>query len=528
MLARGQSYEALREGFKWDFPDSYNMGWDVCDKWADDEPDRTAIIDLTDTTRKDVSFGELKILSNRLANFLVTQNIMPGDRVGVLRTQSVWTAAAHIAIWKMGAISIPLFVLFGEEALETRLIDAGAKAIITDEAHAEKFASTFERMSDLEHIIVPEQEALSDHPTEFQIADTTSETPGLIIYTSGTTGAPKGALHGHRVLRGHVPGISMLHDILPQEDDVFWTPADWAWIGGLMNILMVGLYFGIPVAAARMAKFNAKECQSIIDKAGVRNAFFPPTALRMLKAEGAKVSGLRSIFCGGEPLGAEIQDWGREALRLTINEGYGQTECNAVLANCATLFPPEAGCTGKPVPGHEVEVIDESGAPTPEEGDIAVKRGTAVMMLEYWNNPKATEEKFRGDWMLTGDRGIRDGDFIRFVGRDDDVITSAGYRIGPAEIEDCLLKHDAVANVGVIGKPDTQRTEIVKAYILLKEGISGNEALATELQAFVKTRLAAYEYPREIKFVDELPMTITGKIIRKELKARAIEEANRC
>jgi len=524
MLERGKSYEALREDFKWEFPNRYNMGWDVCDKWADKSPSRTAIIDLTGGERRDISFGELKNLSNQLANFLVSRGVKPGDRVGVLRTQSVWTAAAHIAIWKMGAISIPLFVLFGEEALETRLANSGAKALISDETHSVKFAETFNRMPDLEHVIVPEQEELSSHSQQFQIADTTSETPGLIIYTSGTTGAPKGALHAHRVVRGHVPGISMLHDILPHEDDVFWTPADWAWIGGLMNVLMVGLYFGLPVVAARMAKFNAAECQHIVDTAKIRNAFFPPTALRMLKAEGAKVSGLRSIFCGGEPLGAEIQDWGREALGLTINEGYGQTECNAVLANCAALFSPKPGCTGKPVPGHEVEVINESGQPTSEEGDIAVKCGTAVMMLEYWNNRQATEEKFRGDWMLTGDRGIRDDDFIRFVGRDDDVITSSGYRIGPAEIEDCLLKHEAVASVGVIGKPDPKRTEIVKAYILLKEGDSGNDELAAELQAFVKTRLAAYEYPREIEFVDELPMTITGKIIRKELKARAVKE----
>jgi len=528
MLARNQSYEVLVENFRWEFPEVYNMGWDVCDKWADDDPDRTAIIDLTSGSRKDYSFGELKTRSNQLANHLIALGIKSGDRVGVLCTQSVWAAVAHIAIWKMGAISIPLFVLFGEEALETRLANSGAKAIVTDEAHAEKFAESFKRLPDLSEVIVPELSALDQQGKAFEIIETTPETPGLIIYTSGTTGAPKGALHAHRVLRGHVPGISMLHDILPQEGDVFWTPADWAWIGGLMNVLMVGLYYGIPVVAARMAKFNAAECQQIVDTAKVRNAFFPPTALRMLKAQDAKVIGLRSIFCGGEPLGPEIQEWGKEALGLTINEGYGQTECNLVLANCSALFPPVDGCTGKPVPGHEVEVINEAGKPTDGEGDIAIKRGTVVMMLEYWNNPKATKEKFRGDWMLTGDRGIRQDDFIRFIGRDDDVITSAGYRIGPAEIEDCLLKHEAIANVGVIGKPDPQRTESVKAYVLLKDGVESGDRLAAELQNFVKSRLAAYEYPREIEFVDELPMTITGKIIRKELKARATKEAEQC
>lgn len=524
MLSTNQTYEEMREAFHWDFPETYNMGWDVCDKWADEDPDRTAIIDMTDGTRTDITFAELKALSNQLANHLGSLGIEPGDRVGVFRPQSLWTAVAHIAIWKMGAISIPLFTLFGEEALESRLGNSGAKAVITDEIHAEKCAPSFEKISTLEHVLVPEQVDFSIASSAFEVAKTTPETPGLIIYTSGTTGAPKGALHGHRVLRGHVPGISMLQNILPQEGDVFWTPADWAWIGGLMNILMTGLYFGVPVVACRMKKFNASECQKIVDEAGVRNVFFPPTALRMLKAEGAGIKGLRSVFCGGEPLGAEMLDWGKEALGLTVNEGFGQTECNLIVANCGVLFDPRPGCMGKPVPGHDVDVIDADGNRTLEEGDIAVKRGSGSMMLEYWNNPQATKEKFRGEWMLTGDRGIKEEEFIRFVGRDDDVITSAGYRIGPAEIEDCLMKHEAVASVGVIGKPDPQRTEIVKAYVLLREGIAASEQLSSDLQAFVKTRLAAYEYPREIEFVGELPMTITGKIIRKELKARAKRE----
>ncbi|MEM7289695.1 MAG: AMP-binding protein, partial [Pseudomonadota bacterium] len=520
----------LLESFHWEFPDSYNMGWDVCDKWADEDPTRTAVIDLTLPKRKDVSFGELKVLSNRLANHLVSIGITPGDRVGVFRSQSVWTAAAHIAIWKLGGISIPLFTLFGEEALEMRLKDSGAKAIITDKVHSEKFADSFERLPELKHDIIPEDGSLESQSDAFEIAKTMPETPGLIIYTSGTTGAPKGALHGHRVLRGHVPGISMLHNILPHEDDVFWTPADWAWIGGLMNVLMVGLYFGLPVVASRMAKFNVAECQQTIDMGKVRNVFFPPTVLRMLKAEGAKITGLRSIFCGGEPLGVEMLEWGKEALGLTVNEGYGQTECNAVLANCSTLFEPQPGCAGKSAPGHHVEVIDDDCNPASGEGDIAVKRGTAVMMVEYWNNPEATKAKFRTasngtEWLLTGDRGIREGDFIRFIGRDDDVITSAGYRIGPGEIEDCLLKHEAVASVGVVGKPDTERTEIVKAYVLLKGCSKPCASLGEDLKTFVKKRLSAHEYPREIEFVQSLPMTVTGKIIRKELKARAVKEA---
>ncbi len=524
MLLSSQTYDQMRQTFRWNLPDTYNMGWDVCDKWAQSDPERTAIIDLTQGAREDVSFAQLKTLSNQLANHLVSLGVKAGDRIGVFRTQSVWTAAAHIAVWKMGAISIPLFTLFGEEALETRLEDSGAKAIITDETHAEKSKQSFQRMRDLAHVIVPEKLDIGQMSDEFQIVETTPETPALIIYTSGTTGPPKGALHGHRVLLGHLPGVEMFHNLLPQTDDVFWTPADWAWIGGLMNVLMPALHHGIPVVASKLEKFDGENCQKIIRDGSVRNVFFPPTALRMLKAEDRTLTGLRSVGCGGEPLGAEMLEWGKQALGLTINEFYGQTECNLVIATCGKLFEPQPGCMGKPVPGHQVAVIDDTGNPTTQEGDISVLRGSASMMLEYWKKPDATRDKFRGDWLLTGDRGIQEGEFIRFVGRDDDVITSAGYRIGPAEIEDCLLKHEAVASAGVIGKPDEMRTEIVKAYVILRDPKQASPDLADKLKTFVRSRLSAHEYPREIEFIDQLPMTVTGKIIRKELKARAARE----
>ncbi|MEL7216746.1 MAG: AMP-binding protein, partial [Pseudomonadota bacterium] len=466
--------------------------------------------------RRDVSFAELKTLSDGLAVHLMSLGVGPEDRVGVLRPQSVWTAAAHIAIWKLGAISIPLFTLFGEEALATRLSDSGARAVVTDADNAGRLAGF-----DLE-TVVPDGLTLDTAP--FTPADTAAEDPAVLIYTSGTTGAPKGALHAHRVLLGHLPGVEMSHDGGFEPGDVLWTPADWAWIGGLFDVLMPGLHHGVPVVAARLPKFTSEACAQVIATAGVRNVFFPPTALRMLKAEGAGLPGLRTVACGGEPLGAEMLEWGRQALGVTINEFYGQTECNMVLSSCGALFEPRPGATGRPVPGHEIGVIDEAGQVTDDEGDIAIRRFSPVMMLRYWNNPEATAAKFRGEWLLTGDRGIAECGFIRFLGRDDDVITSAGYRIGPAEIEDCLLKHEAVASVGVVGKPDPQRTEIVKAYVVLKAGQTPDASTRSALQAHVKTCLAAYEYPREIDFVDALPMTVTGKIIRKELKARASAE----
>jgi len=352
-------------------------------------------------------------------------------------------------------------------------------------------------------------------------AGTGPEDAAVLIYTSGTTGSPKGALHGHRVLTGHLPGVAMSHDLLGQAGDCLWTPADWAWIGGLFDVLMPGLALGVPVVAARMSKFTPEGCARIVAQGDVRNVFFPPTALRMLKAADVRLPGLRSVASGGEPLGAEMLAWGRQAFGLDINEFYGQTECNMVASSCGAVFAARPGCIGKAVPGHAVAVIDAAGNPTDAEGDVALRKGSAAMMLGYWNRPEATAEKFRAGWMVTGDRGIWEGDYLRFVGREDDVITSAGYRIGPAEIEDCLLTHEGVATCGVVGKPDALRTEIVKAYVVRKPG---SDVSAGALQEWVKERLASYSYPREIEFLDALPMTVTGKVIRRELKAQAARE----
>lgn len=508
MLARGHSYEALCAGLDWSLPAQLNMARQCLSHPAE----RVAILDLEGGA---CTYGELEAKSAALAQAMSARGIARGDRVGVLRSQDVWCAAAHLAIWSLGAISVPLFTLFQKAALDARTSDADLSLILTDASNADRPMTA--------PSLVPDD--LNVHPgAPLSIADTTPETPACLIYTSGTTGAPKGALHGHRMLTGHLPGVEMSHDFLGQEEDVLWTPADWAWIGGLFDVLMPGLALGVPVVAARLPKFSAEACLDVVSRSGARNIFFPPTALRMLKAADTRISGLRSVASGGEPLGAEMLDWGRQAFGLTINEFYGQTECNMVASSSSALFSPRPNCIGKPAPGFEMAVLDDGGKPTDQEGDIAIRKGAASMMLGYWNKPDATKEKFRGDFMLTGDRGLWEDGFLRFIGREDDVITSSGYRIGPAEIEDCLLTHEAVATVGVVGKPDALRTEIVKAYVVLKDGVQPINDLAIELQAFVKDRLATYSYPREITFLDALPMTVTGKVIRKELKARACAE----
>jgi acetyl-CoA synthetase len=541
MLPKADSYPALASKFRWQVPDRYNIGVDVCDRWAAEAPDRIALTFVgPDDRSRDYSYGELRDWSNRLANLLVQLGVLRGDRVAVLLPQAPETAVAHIAAYKLGAIAVPLFALFGPEALQYRLGNSGAKVVITNGKGAAKLAEIRGHLPDLKHVLCIDGDtlrcsdlaaALADQPLTFEPVNTAADDPALIIYTSGTTGQPKGALHAHRVLLGHLPGVEMSHDLLPQPGDRIWTPADWAWIGGLLDVLLPALHHGVPVVARRFEKFSGEAAFQLIQDFGIRNAFLPPTALKMMRAvpepEKRWRLAMRSIASGGETLGAELIEWGRRVFGLTINEFYGQTECNMIVSSCAGLMPARPGIMGRAVPGHRLAIVDEAGAMVPEGtlGNIAVRRPDPVMFLEYWRNPAATAAKFAGDWLLTGDTGVMDAEgWIKFVGRDDDVITSAGYRIGPGEIEDCLLGHPAVRLAGVIGKPDPERTELVKAYIVLKEGHAPTDTLAREIQAHVKTRLAAHEYPREIAFVDELPMTTTGKIIRRELRARAAAE----
>jgi acetyl-CoA synthetase len=528
MLPKSATYADLCQRFAWDIPERYNIGWDICDKWAQADPDRVALI--LDEEDRTVSFAELRALSNQMANLLVSRGVVAGDRVGVLLPQQLETTIAHIAALKLGAVTIPLFTLFGEEALGHRLMDAGAKAIITNHEGADKIESLRDSLPALDIILNVDgglHEAMAAEADEFHPRDTASDDPAILIYTSGTTGKPKGALHAHRVLLGHLPGVEMSHDLFPHVGDRMWTPADWAWIGGLLDVLMPALHHGIPVVVRRFRKFTGEAAFDLMKRRRVRNAFLPPTALKIMRGvSNPPELTLRTVASGGESLGAELLEWGQATLGVTINEFYGQTECNMVVSSAQSLCAHRSGVMGWPVPGHEVVVLNERAEPVRgEEGRIAVRRGSPVMFLGYWNNDNATREKFEQDWLITGDQGLLENDgAIRFVGRDDDVITSAGYRIGPGEIEDCLLKHSAVSLAGVVGKPDDLRGEIVKAYVVLTDGVDETDALADELKAFVKACLAAHEYPREIAFLPDLPMTTTGKIIRRELRERARNE----
>lgn len=535
MLPQLDSYEAICRRFEWDVPEFFNIGMDICDKWADD-PQRLALIHETrDGRTVRYTFADIRKLSNQAANLFAARGIKAGDRIGILLPQEPETAVAHIAAYKIGAIAVPLFTLFGFDALQFRLSDCGAKLLVTDTTGMAKIDQIRSALPQLQSVFCIDGEApgtgnfgeaLRGFPDRFAAHQTSADDPALIIYTSGTTGKPKGALHAHRTLLGHLPGVEMSHNLPPRQDDLMWTPADWAWIGGLLDLLFAAWHHGIPVVGHRFEKFHPEAAFELMAKHKVRNAFLPPTALKMMRsvprAKARWNLDLRSIASGGESLGAELLQWGHETFGLAINEFYGQTECNMVLSSCAALFAAKPGAIGKAAPGHQVEIVDDTGRPLPpgEQGNIGIQRPDPVMFLGYWNDPQATQEKFAGEYLLTGDTGRRDAQgYFEFVGRNDDVITSAGYRIGPGPIEDCLLGHPAVRLAAVVGVPDPERTEIVKAFLVLKDGWSPSEELTREIQNHVKVRLAAHEYPRQVRYVDALPLTSTGKIIRRELRS---------
>ncbi|HTS52389.1 MAG TPA: acyl-CoA synthetase [Burkholderiales bacterium] len=535
MLPRLGTYEAVRRQFRWNIGERFNIGVDICDKWAGDAQRLALIYETRDGAVARYTFSQLTRLSNQAANLMRQAGTGRGDRIAILLSQAPETAIAHIAAYKTGAIAVPLFTLFGVDALRFRLADSGAKLLITNREGVAKIAGLRAELPELETVYCIDgaaegsaafHEDLARCSDQFEPVRTRADDPALIIYTSGTTGKPKGALHAQRALLGHLPGVEMSHDFLPHAGDLMWTPADWAWIGGLMDLLMPAWHHGIPVLARRFEKFDPEAAFDLMARHRVRNAFLPPTALKLLRHVARPQQrwrfNLRSVASGGESLGAELLEWGREVLGLTINEFYGQTECNMVLSSCGALFPALPGAIGKPAPGHDVGIVDDAGRILPDEeiGNIAVRSPDPVMFLGYWNEAQATRDKYVGEWLITGDTGVsHPGGYVQFVGRNDDVITSAGYRIGPGPIEDCLLSHPCVALAAVVGIPDPDRTQIVKAFVVLKPGFTASETLKRELQDHVKIRLAAHEYPRDVAFVDALPMTTTGKIIRRELRS---------
>jgi acetyl-CoA synthetase len=539
-------YRELYEGFRWHVPAEFNIAEACGRRWAA-ETSRVAIHFEDDAGRRaSYTYATLQADANRLSNALAALGVKRGDRVAIVLPQRPETAIAHLAIYQLGAVAMPLSVLFGPDALEYRLQDSGAIAAIADEPAADALASLRASCPQLAHLITVGVGADGAHEwsallakasDRFECVTTRADDPALLIYTSGTTGPPKGALMPHRALIGNLPGFVASQDWFPRPGDVFWSPADWAWTGGLMDALLPTLYFGFPIVGYK-GRFAPEKAFELMQRYGVTNAFLFPTALKMMMRSQAWADPrgklrLRSIMSAGEAVGTAVFDWAREKLGITVNEMFGQTEVNYIVGNSHERWPAKPGAMGRPYPGHRVAVIDDEGNEVGdgEVGEVAIHRRDIhgdldpVFFLEYWRNPEATRKKFTGDplnsWCRTGDLATRDAEgYLWYQGRADDMFKAAGYRIGPSEIENCLIKHPAVANAAVVPKPDAERGAVVKAFVVLADAYRGrgDERLIAELQAHVRGKLAPYEYPKEIEFIDQLPMTTTGKVQRRVLR----------
>jgi acetyl-CoA synthetase len=562
-------YQTIHQGFGWKVPKRFNMAQACCGQWAANPATarRTAIREHVtgQGLGRSWTYGQLQKAANQLSGVLKAQGVRRGDRVAIVMPQRFETAVAYMAVLQMGAVAMPLSMLFGPEALAFRINDSQTRVAVCDESTVQALQQARHDCSGLQSLIGVGQagaladldytQAMASQPASFQPVSTLAEDPAVLIYTSGTTGNPKGALIPHRALIGNLTGFVCSQnwfgfdpaDARRSSKAVFWSPADWAWTGGLMDALLPSLYFGRPIVAFN-GRFSPEEAFEIMQSHGVTHTFLFPTALKAMMKAVPDVKAryrlkLQAMMSAGEAVGDAVFGYCQAQMGVTVNEMFGQTEINYVVGNCTLLWPAKPGSMGKGYPGHQVAVIDEAGqlCPPGTPGEVAVNRFDVhgqpdpVFFLGYWNNDKATQAKYTGDWCRTGDMAVADEDgYLWYQGRTDDMFKAAGYRIGPGEIENCLVKHLAVANAAVVPKPDADRGALVKAYVVLSPDwqsrrpsgsgqASFDAAVRRELQAHVRGLLAPYEYPKEIEFIDQLPMTTTGKVQRRVLRLQ--EEA---
>lgn len=581
------AYQDMHARFRWAVPDQFNMAQACCGRWASNPltAQRTALRIYRGSGRADewFSYSALQEQANRLSNVLRAAGVGMGDRVAIVLPQRFETAVAYMAVLQMGAVAMPLSQLFGPEALAFRLQDSDASVALCDPQTVDNMRQARAECPNLRLVLgvglaagdgvdLDYRLALAQAAPDFDPVITRAQDPAILIYTSGTTGNPKGARIPHRALIGNLTGFmcsqnglgfaSYGQTVVPDAHDdcsdaVFWSPADWAWTGGLMDALLPTLYFGCCIVGYD-GRFSPQLALELMRDCGVTHTFLFPTALKaMMKAYAGSEQQtvraefqlqLQAIMSAGEAVGDAVFAYCESQLGVTVNEMFGQTEINYIVGNSAAIWPPKPGSMGMGYPGHRVAVIDEQAQECAhgQIGDVAVHRlddqghADPIFFLGYWRNDEATAAKYSGDWCRTGDLAYRDEEgYFWYQGRSDDVFKSAGYRIGPGEIENCLVKHPAVANAAVVPKPDAERGALVKAFVVLSPSFvqqrssagsartAFDQDLTAQLQAHVRGKLAPYEYPKDIEFVDALPMTTTGKVQRRVLRLLEAERASR-
>ncbi|MBA2240943.1 MAG: AMP-binding protein [Solirubrobacterales bacterium] len=515
---RFESYEEAVAKHRWDVPDRFNIAIAVCDKHPADKP--AMIWEHHDGARRDVDWGELQRLSNQAANALANEGIEQRDRVAVVLPPTPEAAAVFFGVWKLGGILLSMSVLYGDDGIRHRLEDSGAKLVITDEANAGRFKDANAK------VIALDEEAswLSEHDAEREIYDTGADDAAQLYYTSGTTGAAKGVVHAHRYILAHNE-FTYCHEVA--DGELFHGMGEWAWAAGIAPLLGPWMRGAVQCVLQREGGFDPHQQLDFLSRHEVTNVFTTPTAMRSMMAisdAGERYpQKFRRVCSAGEPLNPEAIRWFRDQYGVTVLDYYGLTESYPLVANYPFMEVRE-GSMGKPAPGWDVQILDEDEQPVEQgdRGEICLRaRSNPHYPLGYWERPEDTQADFAGEWFHTKDAASQDEDgYYWYEGRADDVIIAAGYRIGPFEVESACLEHEAVAEAAAVAKPDELRGNIVKGFIVLAEGHEPSDELAKEIQGFVRDRLSAYAYPREIEFTGELPKTLTGKIRRIELRER--------
>jgi acetyl-CoA synthetase len=518
------NYEEACASHRWVVPERYNIAADVCDRHP-----REKLAMIHEDFRGDVrrlTWGDLQDTSNRFANVLEAHGVGRGDRVAMLLPPTPETAAAFFGTWKVGAILLSMSVLYGDEGIRHRVTDSQAKVLVTNQENADRIERSL-----VEDILILDDALLATGSADYACADTASEDPAQLYYTSGTTGLAKGIVHAHRYILAHEEFI-YCHDV--QDGELFHGMGEWAWAAGIVPLIGPWRLGAVQCVYQREGGFDPHKQLAFLSKHDVSNVFGTPTAIRSMMsitdARDRYPQKFRIVCSAGEPLNPEAIRWMREQYGVTVLDFYGLTESYPLCGNFPFMDVRE-GSMGKPLPGWEVAILDEDERPVAqgERGEICLKaRSNPHYPLGYWNRQEDTREVFDGEWFHTKDAAKTDEDgYYWYEGRADDVIISAGYRIGPFEVESACLEHPAVGEAAAVAKPDERRGMIVKAFVVLAAGHDASDELAEEIKGFVRDHLSAYAYPREIEFVPDLPKTLTGKIRRIELRQREAEAAGR-